>query len=104
MSNNVMVVREFNQDGLSDTTAELLTGASSLSAGGTVSVILLGAGSQEKAESSFSILGKKNSIKNGIFFILSLAFTIKRLLWEKMSSLMAVNSTHFKRCILSGIW
>ena len=54
MSNNVMVVGEFNQDGLSDTTAELLTGASSLSAGGTVSVILLGAGSQEKAESSFS--------------------------------------------------
>ena len=54
MTKNILVVGEFNQDGLSETTAELLTGASSLSSGGSVSVVLLGAGSQEKAQLSFS--------------------------------------------------
>ena len=68
MSNNVMVVGEFNQDGLSDTTAELLTGASNLSAGGTVSVILLGAGSQEKAESPFTYGATKAYTINDVSF------------------------------------
>ncbi|MDG1990582.1 MAG: electron transfer flavoprotein subunit alpha/FixB family protein [Dehalococcoidia bacterium] len=53
MTKNVMIIGEFNDSGLSDTTLELLGGAVGLSSGGSVSLVLLGSGSENQSNAGF---------------------------------------------------
>ncbi|MFB0900876.1 MAG: electron transfer flavoprotein subunit alpha/FixB family protein [Dehalococcoidia bacterium] len=54
MSKNIMVIGEFDNDQISETTTELLSGATKLSAGGSVSIVLLGTSSDLIASQAFA--------------------------------------------------